>query len=79
LSWLDHVSDPKMRSSQLRKAGKWFSKQRIGLILGPLLFVAIVLVPTPQSMIDAAPDPSTGAPMKAPLIALGPVLIGLVY
>jgi len=71
LSWLDPVSDRKMRSSPLKKAGKWLSKQRIGLILGPLLFVAIVLVPTPQSMIDVAPDPSTGASEKAPLIALG--------
>jgi len=44
-------------------------KKRIGLYLGPLLFVIVLLIPEPQSMIDAAA--AVGASPMAPQIALG--------
>lgn len=49
--------------------GKKIDKGRIGLILGPLLFLIIILIPEPQSMIDAARE--IGAPDYAPILALG--------
>lgn len=79
MSWLDPGSDPKMRSSPLKRAGKWLNRQRIGLILGPLLFLVFVLIQTPQSMVDHAPDPETGVSEKAPLIALGTLAWVLVW
>ena len=54
----------------MRRLLKWFNRQRIGLILGPLLFAVIVLFPEPQSMVDIAT--SEGIELtKAPQIALG--------
>jgi len=45
------------------------TKQRLGLYLGPALFVTAVLIPPPSSMIDAAR--ASGAPDWAPQLALG--------
>ncbi|OGS42740.1 MAG: hypothetical protein A3K67_04995 [Euryarchaeota archaeon RBG_16_62_10] len=83
MSWLDPRYDPKLQRSPVRKWAKWLTKQRIGLVLGPLLFLLIVLIPEPQSMIDAATDKSaeTGAdlPAKAPQIALATLFWVLVW
>jgi solute carrier family 13 (sodium-dependent dicarboxylate transporter), member 2/3/5 len=52
------------------KSGSWFSrKENIGLIVGPLLFVATILIPVPTSMANAAIDNSL--PTFAPQLALG--------
>lgn len=47
-------------------------KEKIGLFLGPILFVITILIPTPQSMADAAESNSTFN--LAPQIAIGSVL-----
>ncbi len=74
MSWIDPKVDPKLRQTHLKKWGKWLNKQRIGMVLGPLLFRIIVLLPEPQSMISAASDMSDelgfNIPDKAPQIAL---------
>jgi len=70
LSWIDPKVDPKGKQSHLRRWGRWFNKQRIGLILGPMLFLIIVMLPEPQSMITAAADMGGNIPEKAPQIAL---------
>ncbi len=73
MSWIDPKTDPKMQKSKLRRWGKQLTKQRIGLIVGPLLFLIFVLLPEPQSMIDAARavNPDSPPPDIAPLVALG--------
>ena len=49
---------------------RWPStKEKIGLIVGPLLFVVIILIPVPTSMANAAVDNSL--PIFAPQLALG--------
>lgn len=55
-----------------RRLAKWMTKRRIGLIVGPLLFLVVVAVPEPQSMADAAAG--MDAPTRAPQIALGTLL-----
>jgi len=46
-----------------------FSKQHLGLFLGPALFVVVMLIPPPASMIDAAR--AAGAAGWAPQLPLG--------
>src|SRR3972149_4351165 len=53
------------------------SRQRIGLFLGPALFVAVLLVPIPASMADAAR--AVGAAAWAPMVAFGTLLWVLVW
>ena len=53
------------------------SRQRIGLFLGPALFVAFLLVPIPASMADAAR--AVGAAAWAPMVAFGTLLWVLVW
>ena len=48
---------------------KRYDKKKIGLFLGPIIFILIILIPEPQSMIDAAR--TVGASDSAPQIALG--------
>ncbi|AIF85491.1 di-/tricarboxylate transporter [Candidatus Nitrososphaera evergladensis SR1] len=56
----------------------WFvKKENIGLILGPLLFIAIILIPAPQSMAKAASDKSL--PAFAPQLALGTMIWMVVW
>jgi sodium-dependent dicarboxylate transporter 2/3/5 len=58
--------------------GNWLSKkENIGLIVGPLLFVAIILTPVPNSMANAAVDNSV--PTFAPQLALGTMLWMVVW
>jgi hypothetical protein len=64
------ATDPKMRERPVKGLLKWFNRQRIGLILGPVLFLIIVLIPEPASMVDAAAAKGIGL-VKAPQIALG--------
>ena len=78
--------DPHARTTQIRMVSKWFNKQRIGLILGPMLFLLVVAWPTPQSMLDAVNDIETADPAnpidlpdRAPQIALGTLLWVLVW
>ena len=60
------------------KSGSWFSrKENIGLIVGPLLFVATILIPVPTSMANAAIDNSL--PTFAPQLALGTMLWMVVW
>src|SRR3989304_6974222 len=53
------------------------SRQRIGLFLGPALFVAVLLVPIPAAMADAAR--AVGAAAWAPMVAFGTLLWVLVW
>ena len=77
-----HKGDPKSRHSRVREIGKWFNKQRIGLVVGPLIFLVLVLMPVPQSMADTVAGmdedirPYTD---RAPQIALGTLLWVLVW
>ena len=60
------------------KSGSWLSrKENIGLIVGPLLFVATILIPVPTSMANAAIDNSL--PTFAPQLALGTMLWMVVW
>jgi sodium-dependent dicarboxylate transporter 2/3/5 len=60
------------------KSGSWFSrKENIGLIVGPLLFVATILIPVPTSMANIAIDNSL--PTFAPQLALGTMLWMVVW
>lgn len=70
--WTIHNGDPKSRRSKAREIGKMADKQRVGLVLGPVIFIIIVLMPVPQSMAEVASD--IGAPDRAPQIALGTLL-----
>ena len=47
------------------------TRQKVGLALGPALFALVVLLPEPQSMVDAVP---LGMPTHAPQVALGTLL-----
>ncbi len=76
MSWIDPKTDPKLQPRKLKTWGKMVTKQRIGLLLGPALFLLFVLVPGPQSMIEAAPS---GMTEKAPMIALGTLFWVLVW
>jgi len=69
--WEIHEGDPKHRQSPTRSFLKRFSKQRIGLIVGPLLFAIVVLMPEPQSMLDSARGMVPHVADKSPQIALG--------
>lgn len=68
---------------RLRRLAKWLTKERLGLILGPMLFLIIVLIPEPASMssavsyVEAAKEISL--PDKAPQIALGCLFWVLVW
>src|SRR3989339_1676757 len=75
--WSVHRGDPKSKHSKVRKVGKWLNKRKIGLALGPLIFLILVLMPVPQSMADVAAD--IDAPERAPQIALGTLLWVLVW
>ena len=81
--WTIHEGDPKHRQSKARTVGKWFSKQNIGLVLGPVLFLVLVALPEPQSMLDAVSDieldKGINLPDKAPQIAFGTLLWVLVW
>ena len=84
MSWLDPKTDPKRRQSPAKRMGKWLTKARIGLILGPLVFLTISLIPQPQSMTEVVPvDLVEGATLgfvhKAPLIALGTLFWVLIW
>ncbi len=59
-------------NSKPKPSDRRLAKQRIGLVLGPLLFAAVVLWPEPQSMREAAE--AVGAFDKAPQVALGTLL-----
>jgi len=72
MSWIDPRVDPKHRQSTSKRVGKWLTKQRVGLIVGPLLFLLLVAMPEPQSMADAAAE--KGVPGVSPLVALGTLL-----
>jgi sodium-dependent dicarboxylate transporter 2/3/5 len=72
------ATDPKMRERPVKGLLKWFNRQRIGLILGPVLFLIIVLIPEPASMVDAAAAKGIGL-VKAPQIALGTLAWVLVW
>jgi hypothetical protein len=52
-------------------------KENVGLILGPLLFVVIIFIPTPQSMIEV----NLEKPIShlSPQIALGAMLWMVVW
>ena len=84
MSWANPKTDPKLHQPPLKKVGKWLTKVRIGLILGPLVFLVISLLPMSQAMTDAIPDElidraSLGFVDKAPLIALGTLLWVLIW
>lgn len=84
MSWIDPKTDPKHQQPVLKRVGKWLTKARIGLILGPLVFLLFSLMPMPQSMVAALPsDLLDGATLefvdKAPLIALGTLFWVLIW
>ena len=72
--WNIHNGDPRSKHSKVHEIGKWFNKQRIGLILGPALFLLIIAIPEPQSMIDASRGMPVDVMDKAPQIALGTLM-----
>src|SRR3990170_755088 len=55
----------------LRPDFRMLTRQKVGLALGPALFALVVLLPEPQSMVDAVP---LGMPTHAPQVALGTLL-----
>jgi len=71
-------TDPKLQARPVKRPSRFFNKQKIGLVLGPLLFLLIVLLPEPQSMVDAAAEKGIDL-AKAPQIALGTLLWVLVW
>ena len=75
--WKIHEGEPTRKRSKTRMAAKTLNKRNVGLVLGPLLFLTIVLIPEPQSMVDAAA--ALGSPEKAPQIALGTLLWVLIW
>ena len=78
MSWIDPKYDPKDHQGRsIRPLLKLLTKRNVGLLLGPLLFVIVVLAPTPDSMADAAVIVS--ADEMAPQIALGTLLWVLVW
>ncbi len=77
MSWIDPKVDPKLRPRRLKSWGKMATKQRVGLILGPAMFLFFVVFPEPQSMIDAASP--HGVIDKAPMIALGTLFWVLIW
>ena len=77
MSWIDPRLDPKAQQPLSRQLGKWLTKQRVGLLLGPLLFLMVLSFPEPQSMVTAAVD--NGAPERAPQIAIGTLFWVLVW
>jgi len=68
LSWIMSGKDPKHYQSPAKKVGKWLTKERVGLVIGPLLFLVTVVLPEPESMA------AFGEVEKAPQIALGTLL-----
>lgn len=77
--WRTHGGDPRSNHSRVHEVGKWFSKQRIGLIFGPLLFLILALMPVPESMAAAAAGLPVPADPRAPQVALGTLLWVLVW
>ncbi|TFG70169.1 MAG: DASS family sodium-coupled anion symporter [Methanomassiliicoccus sp.] len=76
--WFVHgVNEPGDEISARRIGKLLLNKQRTGLFLGSLIFVIILLIPEPQSMIDAAAN--VGASEHAPQIALGTLLWVLIW
>ena len=76
--WEIHLDDPKERKHLLRTMVKRIDKERFGLMLGPLLFILIVAIPEPQSMVEAAAVVGCDVG-RAPQIALGTLLWVLVW
>lgn len=70
--WTVHDGDPKNVQRMQKRVGKWLTKQRVGLIVGPALFLIVVLMPQPQSMAEVAAE--VGAPDRAPQVALGTLM-----
>ena len=71
------------RTHRLRRLAKGLTKERLGLVIGPVLFLIIVLIPEPASMMNAVVDVEAikgiSLPDKAPQIALGCLLWVLVW
>ena len=65
---LTEHTDPRIKRPRVRGLLKSFDRRRLGLIIGPLVFVIVLLIPEPQSMVDAAS--AKGVTGNAPLIAL---------
>ncbi len=75
--WIVHRGDPKSKHSKVHEWGKLINKRRIGLVVGPLIFLILALMSVPQSMADVAAD--IDAHERAPQIALGTLLWVLVW
>lgn len=75
--WEIHQGDPKHRDSRARNLAKTLNKRNLGLALGPLLFIVILAIPTPESMAEAAA--SKGMSDITPQLALGTLLWVLVW
>lgn len=72
MSWIDPRVDHNHRVPLVKAIGKQLTKQRIGLLLGPVLFLMTLAIPEPQSMVDAAGEKGVAA--ISPLVALGTLL-----
>lgn len=80
MSWIDPEVDPKERPSVTRKYAKMLNKRTIGMLMGPILFLVCILLPTPESMVEAAVEYGVQANVeKAPQIALGTLLWVLIW
>jgi sodium-dependent dicarboxylate transporter 2/3/5 len=78
MSATEPTTDARHAPRVVQPWNKMVTKQRLGLLLGPLIFLVFVLVPEPQSMVDAAKSIGD-IPDKAPMIALGTLLWVLIW
>jgi sodium-dependent dicarboxylate transporter 2/3/5 len=69
--------DPRSIRPLPKMIGKWLSKQRLGMMLGPLIFLIVVAFPEPASMAEVASE--LGIFSKAPQVALGTLLWVLIW
>ncbi|MDQ1371201.1 MAG: solute carrier family 13 (sodium-dependent dicarboxylate transporter), er 2/3/5 [Candidatus Thermoplasmatota archaeon] len=78
-----HNGDPKSKHSRVHQVGKLFDKRTIGLVLGPLLFLVLALMPVPDSMAEVVTGINSEAgsemTLRAPQVALGTLLWVLVW
>ncbi|OGS55814.1 MAG: hypothetical protein A3K60_04225 [Euryarchaeota archaeon RBG_19FT_COMBO_56_21] len=78
MSWIDPKVDPKNHQKRrVRTWAKMLNKRSIGLILGPLLFIIAIAVPTPDAMASAADVNEVFE--RAPQVAVGTLLWVLVW
>lgn len=77
MSWPSLKADPRVQQPVLRRHAKRLTRRHLGLLIGPTLFLLVILLPEPHSMQEAARF--VDAPGRAPQVALGTLLWVLVW